>query len=93
VSIDTTFETVGFREKEEIVSAISNNGERVGQMSTQDIKSSMFGPDQRIEVLTYGKTKKDKRNAQLQLENLMGEDVDGRREFIFDNIDFESIAL
>lgn len=65
----------------------------LGQMSTQDIKSSMFGPDQRIEVLTYGKTKKDKRNAQLQLENLMGEDVDGRREFIFDNIDFESIAL
>lgn len=65
----------------------------LGQMSTQDIKDSMFGPDQRIEVLSYGTTAKAKRSAQLQLEALMGEDVEPRRDFIFDNIDFESIVL
>lgn len=65
----------------------------LGQMSTQDIKDSMFGPDQRIEVLSYGTTTKAKRSAQLQLEALMGEDVEPRRDFIFDNIDFESIVL
>lgn len=65
----------------------------LGEQSTEDTKRSMFGADQRVEVLTYGSTTKAKRNAQLQLEALMGDDVDSRREFIFDNIDFESIVV
>ena len=57
-------------------------------MNVEDIESSMFGAEQRVEVLTYG-AGKEKRKAELQLEGLMGEDVDFRRNFIFDNIDFD----
>ena len=64
----------------------------LGQMSTQDIKDSMFGAEQRVEVLTYG-TGKAKREAELQLEALMGEDVESRRDFIFENIDFDTIEV
>lgn len=60
----------------------------LGEMNVEDIESSMFGAEQRVEVLTYG-AGKEKRKAELQLEGLMGEDVDFRRNFIFDNIDFD----
>lgn len=63
----------------------------LGELRTEDVKLSMFGKEQRVEVLTYGTTKRAKQEAQVQLEALMGEDVDARRDFIFDNIDFEEL--
>ena len=64
----------------------------LGQMSVQDVRDSMFGSQQRVEVLTYAEGR-GKIEAQQQLEALMGEDVEPRSDFIFDNIDFEGIEI
>ena len=57
----------------------------LGQMSVQDVRDSMFGSQQRVEVLTYAEGR-GKIEAQQQLEALMGENVEARRDFIFDNM-------
>ena len=62
----------------------------LGEMSTPDIRNSMFGPDQRIDVLSYAPGKQ--RQAEAQLEALMGNSSEARRDFIFDNIDFDLLG-
>lgn len=63
----------------------------VGQMGTEDIKNSMFSSEKRVEVLTYGKGKKQ-HEAEAQLEALMGNNPELRRDFIFENIDFDLLG-
>ena len=54
----------------------------LGSMSPEEMEESMFSKNQRLEVLTYSD------EAAALLEQLMGENVAYRKEFIFNNIDF-----
>lgn len=54
----------------------------LGSMSTKEMKESMFSDKQRLEVLEYSE------EGVESLEKLMGEDVEPRKEFIFNKIDF-----
>lgn len=60
----------------------------LGQMSAKDTKESMFDlKNQRFEVL------KPSAKALATLEQLMGEDVAPRKEFVFANIDFSKMQV
>lgn len=57
----------------------------LGEMSALDMENSMMHPtERRLEVLSI----KDAEAAADSLKMLMGEDVEGRREFLFENVDF-----
>lgn len=73
---------------QEIVSTISNNGEHVGEMSPEDMKASMLHPTNRhLDILTV-----DDYDAFCESINiLMGPQVEDRREFLFENVDFSVI--
>ena len=55
----------------------------LGEMSAEDMKNSMLHPT-RLEILTVH----DADAAAKSLEMLMGEDVEPRKEFLFENVDF-----
>lgn len=57
----------------------------LGAMSEAISHESMFGPAQRMEQLVP-----DEESIKL-LEDLMGKDVEPRREFVFSEIDFSEI--
>lgn len=57
----------------------------LGEMTSADMKASMMHKtDRRLEVLTIN----DADMARDSLKMLMGTEVDERREFLFDNVDF-----
>jgi len=56
----------------------------LGEMNPDDTEVSMFGKHQRLERLILN----DKEQTYSQIEMLMGPEVEGRKQFIFDNIDF-----
>ena len=57
----------------------------LGEMSALDMENSMMHPiERRLEVLSI----KDAKAAADSLKMLMGEDVEGRKEFLFENVDF-----
>lgn len=57
----------------------------LGEMGPTDMKASMLHPtERRLEVLTVH----DVDAAARSLEMLMGEDVEPRKEFLFENVDF-----
>jgi DNA gyrase/topoisomerase IV subunit B len=57
----------------------------LGEMSAEDMKNSMLHPTgRRLEILTVH----DADAAAKSLEMLMGEDVEPRKEFLFENVDF-----
>ena len=57
----------------------------LGSLSAAQAKDSMFGECQHLDVL------EPSYNALLLLEDLMGNSVEKRKEFIFDNIDFREV--
>lgn len=57
----------------------------LGALSEEQAKNSMFGENQRLDILEPCS------NSILLLEQLMGEDVAPRKDFIFNNIDFSEI--
>lgn len=57
----------------------------LGALSEEQAKNSMFGESQRMDVI---ETSPD---SIFLLEELMGEDVLPRKEFIFKNVDFSEI--
>ena len=57
----------------------------LGSLTAQQARDSMFGANQRLEVL------EPSYNAILLLEELMGNSVDSRRNFIFNKIDFSEV--
>ena len=58
----------------------------LGSLEPEQAKKSMFSPEyQRIDVLEYSA------EAMNLLYDLMGEDVEPRREFIMENVDFSEI--
>lgn len=61
----------------------------LGEMQPQQVKDSLFGADKRWEQL---KPRNWKTFSDL-IEKLMGKDVESRRDYIFNNIDFENITF
>ena len=62
-----------------------NRYKGLGECSAEDMEASMLHPtDRRLEVLTI----KDMEAAAESLKMLMGEDVEPRRDFLFENVDF-----
>ena len=60
----------------------------LGEMTVEDMEASMMNKeDRRLEVLTIG----DAEMAQESLRMLMGEEVEDRRDFLFENVDFNII--
>lgn len=57
----------------------------VGALSEQQAKNSMFGENQRMDILEATP------EAIILLEELMGKDVSPRSDFIFKNVDFSQI--
>ena len=58
----------------------------LGELPAETARASMFSAEnQRLEVMEWN------RNAIDLLYDLMGEDVDPRREFIFDKVDFSKV--
>ena len=57
----------------------------LGEMTAEDMENSMLHPTERhLEVLTI----KDMEATAESLKMLMGEDVEPRRDFLFENVDF-----
>ena len=57
-------------------------------MSDADMAASMMNPkERRLEVLTIH----DAEVAEESLKMLMGKDVDERRDFLFENVDFSKL--
>jgi len=60
----------------------------LGEMTDADMAASMMNPkDRRLEVLTIH----DVELAEESLKMLMGKDVDERRDFLFENVDFSKL--
>ena len=57
----------------------------LGALSEEQARNSMFGENQRMDVI------EPTPEAIELLEDLMGVDVEPRREFIFENIDFSEV--
>ena len=57
----------------------------LGALSPEMAQESMFGEHQRMDILEVDE------EAKILLENLMGVDVEPRREFVFNEIDFSEI--
>lgn len=57
----------------------------LGSLSAEQAKASMFGPNQRMDVLNPSN------EAIMLLKNLMGSSGVARKEFVFNNIDFSTI--
>jgi DNA gyrase subunit B len=58
----------------------------LGEMNPCDVKATMFGPNQHLTEFKW-----DSDTEEL-LKSLMGEDVEPRREFLFNNVDFSKIV-
>ena len=57
----------------------------LSEFNAEDMEVSMLHPtERRLEILTI----KDNESAETSLQMLMGQDVDPRREFLFENVDF-----
>lgn len=57
----------------------------LGELSADDMEKSMLHPtERRLEVLAI----KDIQAAATSIQMLMGEEVEGRRDFLFENVDF-----
>lgn len=85
-AIDTHFEAN--KRKQEIVWAVGDSGINVGELTAEDMKASMMNKqDRRLEVLTVA----DVEEAEEMLRMLMGNDVESRREFLFENVDFSKL--
>ena len=60
----------------------------LGEFNAEDMEVSMLHPtNRRLEVLTIN----DAAAAKASLEMLMGTEVEGRREFLFENVDFSKL--
>lgn len=59
----------------------------LGEMQPEDVEQSMFGKYQRLEQIIPSQ------DGFITLEHLMGKDVQPRKEFVFNNIDFSTIEV
>lgn len=69
------------------ISGFPTRNKGLGEMNPEVAKESMFDPRyQRLDVLDYSE------EAMKTLEDLMGTNVENRRDFIFENVDFSTIT-
>lgn len=69
------------------ISGFPTRNKGLGEMNPEVAKESMFDPKyQRLDVLDYSE------EAMKMLEDLMGTNVENRRDFIFENVDFSTIT-
>lgn len=59
----------------------------LGEMQPEDVEQSMFGKYQRLEQIVPSQ------DGFITLEHLMGKDVQPRKDFVFNNIDFSTIEV
>lgn len=59
----------------------------LGEMQPEDVERSMFGEYQRLEQITPSQ------EGFITLEKLMGKEVQPRKDFVFNNIDFSTIEV
>lgn len=60
----------------------------LGEMTAEDMENSMLHPtNRRLEILSI----KDVESAAISLEMLMGPEVEERRNFLFENVDFSKL--
>ena len=59
----------------------------LGEMQPEDVERSMFGEYQRLEQITPSQ------EGFITLERLMGKEVQPRKDFVFNNIDFSTIEV
>ena len=71
---------------EEIVSTIRNDGLYVGEMSGPQIKETMFGANQHMTKFIW-----DEGSNEL-LHKFMGTDIEPRKEFLFNEVDFSNVV-
>lgn len=65
---------------------VINRSKGLGSLSATQAKESMFGINQKLDLL------KSTPEAILLLEELMGEDIQPRKDFVLNNIDFSTIT-
>lgn len=66
-------------------SATVTRAKGLGALSEEQARNSMFGESQRMDII------EPTPEAIALLEDLMGVDVEPRREFIFENVDFSEV--
>lgn len=59
----------------------------LGQMDAEDVEHSMFGPSQRFEQII------PTLEGRKVLRELMGENVQPRKNFVFSRIDFSTLTV
>lgn len=59
----------------------------LGEMKPEDVENAMFGKYQRLEQIEPSE------EGLLTLEKIMGKDVQPRKDFVFNNIDFSTIEV
>lgn len=67
------------------INASLQRNKGLGSLTAEQAKRSMFGENQRLDIL------EPTPEAIELLEQLMGEEVNPRKEFIFNNVDFSEI--
>lgn len=68
-----------------MVCTVRNNREYVGELQPEDVKDSMLHLENRhLEIMAVN----DFDSVSLCLETLMGKDVESRRDYLFENVDF-----
>ena len=80
------FTDAEFNEKRNEIKGEITRAKGLGALNADRARNSMFTEEfQRLEVL------KPDPSALILLEELMGSDIDPRREFVFNNIDFSEV--
>lgn len=67
------------------VNGVVTRAKGLGALSELQAKNSMFGDKQKMEQIVASI------NAVIALEELMGKDVEPRRDFVFNEIDFSEV--
>lgn len=83
---DYYFTDEEFNKVRKNIKGVVSRNKGLGEMQPDVARDSMFNPEkQRLEVLEYTEEAID------LLYQLMGDDVDGRKKFIIENIDFSEV--
>ena len=86
---DLTYDTNIFIISQERNKASFTRAKGLGELSTKAVEEALFGPHKNWEQL---RPQSWPNFAEL-IENLMGKDVEVRRDFLFNKVDFQNITF